>query len=288
MDERQRGRRSVGRRTIGLGSVAIVLLCVALAVPAFGFASRSTATTVIRPLKSGSVTARCPKGEHVAFGGFIGEFRPPLRTAGRAATFPTSMRRTAPGSWTVTGRSDTVLTGSHLSAVAYCDRGKVSSSASNSVRLPGSRAKTVVATCPAGTVVVGGGYHSGSSATHFEGVGQLLALSPTRWEVSMLNLVSAPTTLTAIAYCAPGVAPTAYRSTLTLAPHKGGTSCARCPSGKTMVFGGVDTSEPTGPSSRSALVIPFSMTASSRTLWVATGYNDGSLPGTLTAVAYCR
>ncbi len=288
MARRQRRSRAVVRGIVGLESVVIVVVCVALAVPAFAFASRSTTTVVVSPMRRGSATATCPIGEHVSFGGFIDEFKPPPMTNGHTAVFPTSMRRTAPDRWTVTGQSEAIGTGSHLSAVGYCDRGSVSTSASNSVSLPGSRALTVIATCPAGTVVVGGGYSSGSSSTHVEAVGQLLAVSSTQWEVSMLNLVNATTTITAIAYCAAGVAPTAYRTTLTLAADKGGTARVSCPSRTSLVFGGVDTSEPTGPSSRSALVFPFSLTASSPTQWVVTGYNDGARAGTLDAVAYCR
>jgi hypothetical protein len=288
MARRQRGRRAVVRGIVGLESVVIVVVCGALAVPAFAFASRSTTRVVVSPMRRGAATATCPIGEHVSFGGFIDEFKPPPMTIGHSAVFPTGMRRTAPDRWTVTGQSEAIGTGSHLSAVAYCDRGNVPISASSTISLPGSRALTAIATCPAGTVVVGGGYSSGSSPTHVEAVGQLLALSSTQWEVSMLNLVNVPTTITAIAYCATGTAPSAHRTTLTLAAGKGGTARISCPSRTSLVFGGVDTSEPTGPSRSSALVFPFSLTASSPTQWVVTGYNDGTRAGTLDAVAYCR
>ncbi len=163
---------SVVRRIVGMETVIIVVVCAALAVPAFAFASRSTTTVVVSPMRRGSATATCPIGEHVSFGGFIDEFKSPPMTNGHAAAFPTSMRRSAPDRWTVTGQSEAIGTGSHLSAVAYCDRGSVSTSASSTVSLPGSRALTAIATCPAGTVVVGGGYSSGSSSTHVEAVGQ--------------------------------------------------------------------------------------------------------------------
>jgi len=104
----------------------------------------------------------------------------------------------------------------------------------------------------------------------------------------MLNLTEASTTITAIAYCATGIAPNPYRTTLTLSAHKGATARISCPSHTSLVFGGVDTSEPTGPSTRSSLVIPFAWTAPSSTQWDVAGYNDGDRAGTLSAVAYCR
>jgi len=286
---RSRRRSSVTHTIVGLASGAIVVVCVALAVPAFGFASRSTHTVVVSELKNGAATATCPRGEHVSFGGVIGEFKPPPKTTGHPALYPTSMRRTAPNRWTVTGQSETIGTGSHLSAVAYCDPGTVPRRASNTVRLPGNDAKTAIATCPPGTVVVGGGYSSGSSFPNVEYLGQLDLNSSTQLAVTMVNLVKAATIVTAIAYCAAGVAPTEHTTTLTLAGRKGGTARVRCPTGTSLVFGGVLVSPPSGSSVKDfSAVVPFSWTAQSTTQWVVSGYNLGSNSGTLAAVTYCR
>jgi hypothetical protein len=287
---RQSGRRSsVMHKIVGLGSGAIVAVCVALAVPAFGFASRSTHTVVVSELRNGAATATCPNGEHVSFGGVIGEFRPPPKTTGHPLVYPTSMHRTAANRWTVTGQSETIGTGSHLSAVAYCDPGIVPRRASSTVRLAGNDAKTAIATCPPGTVVVGGGYSSGSSFANVEYVGQLDLNSSTQLAVTMVNLVKAATTVSAIAYCAAGVAPTQHTTTLTLAGHRGGTARVGCPPGTSLVFGGVVVSPPSGSSVKNfSAVIPFSWTAQSTTQWVVTGYNLGTSSGTLAAVAYCR
>jgi hypothetical protein len=280
--------RQSARARVGLVSGVIVVVCVALAVPAFGFASRSTHTVVVPQLGERSVTASCPKGEHVSFGGVISEFKPPPKTTGHPSVFPTSMRRTAAGQWTVSGASETVGTGSHLSAVAYCDRGSVPRVASSTVRLPGFDAKTAVATCPKGTVVVGGGYSSGSSRTHVEYVGQLDRESSTQLAVTMVNAVKAATTVTAIAYCAKGPAPSEHPTMLTLGGHKGGTARVSCPPHTSLVFGGVVVTPPSGSTGNFSAVIPFSWTAQSRTQWAVSGYNVGNLSGTLIAVAYCR
>jgi len=281
-------RQSAVSKRVGLLAGAVVVICVALAVPAFGFASRVTRTVVVPQLAGRSVTATCPKGEHVSFGGVISEFKPPPKTTGHPSVYPTSMHRTAAGQWTVSGLSETVGTGSHLSAVAYCDRGAVPRVASGTVRLPGFAASTAIATCPTGTVVVGGGFSSGSSRTNLEYVGQLERASSTRLAVTMGNVVNVATTVTAIAYCAKGSAPTEHTTTLTLAGHKGGTARVNCPTGSALVFGGVDVSPPTGTAGNYSAVVPFSWTAQSPTQWVVSGYDVGNVSGSLTAVAYCR
>jgi hypothetical protein len=284
-----RRRTSFTHKIVALTSGTVVVGCAALAVPAFGFVSRSTHTVVVSALKNGTSTATCPNGEHVSFGGVIGEFKPPPNTTGHPAVYATSMHRTAANRWTVTGQSETVGTGSHLSAVAYCDPGTVPRRASNTVRLPGNNAKTAIANCPAGTVVVGGGYSSGSSFDKVEYLGQLDLNSSTQLAVTMVNLVKTATTVTAIAYCAVAVAPAAYTTTLTIVGHKGGTARVRCPAGASVVFGGVLVSPPSRSSHTNySAVVPFSWTAPSTTQWVVTGYNLGTNSGTLTAVAYCR
>ena len=284
-----RRRASALPARVGLAAGVIVLLCLALAVPAFAFAARSTRTVVVPQLAERSVTATCPKGEHVSFGGVIGEFKPPPKTTGRPSVYPTSMHRTAAGQWTVSGQSEAIGTGSHLSAVAYCDRGSVPRVASSTIRLGGFDAKTAIATCPAGTVVVGGGYSSGSSLTHVEYLGQLDLDSSTRLAVTMVNISKAATTVTAIAYCAKGPAPTEHSTVLKLAGHKGGTARVSCPAHTSLVFGGVLVSPPTESSAGNfSAVVPFTWTAPTPTQWVVSGYNLGNLPGTLLAVAYCR
>ena len=237
-------------------------------------------------LRQGAATAVCPKGEHVSSGGIIGQFRPPVGEG--PEMFPEGMRRTAANKWTVYGLNNAALTGSRLTAVAYCDHGAVPTVAQHTVSLPGLKVASAVATCPAGSVVVGGGYNSASSPGHLEIVIRFALLSPRDLVVSMGNFRTAATTLTAIAYCGHGVAPTEASSAVTLGAHKGGTARVNCPSGTSIVFGGVVTNSP-GTSVKSfANLAPFSWSAASTKQWVVTGYNVGNLAGTLFAVAYCR
>ena len=119
---------------------------------------------IVPKLASRTVTAHCPKGEHVSFGGVIDEFKPPPKTSKHPIVFPTAMHRNGSSGWTVAGQSEAFDTGSRLTAVAYCDRGSVPSVATSSARLGVDDFNTTVATCPTGTIVVGGGYSSGSSS----------------------------------------------------------------------------------------------------------------------------
>jgi hypothetical protein len=288
IDAHRLARRPVRpRRLVVSGAGAIVLVCVALASPVFAFASRSTLGVVVRKNGSGSVTTTCPGGEHVAFGGVVAQFRPPPNVPDRPLVFPEGMRRTAPDRWTVDGQSDTKGVGSRLSAVAYCDFGPAPLTAAHTVTLQAGRAGSAIATCPAGTVVLGGGFKSGASPQHMELIAQLERGSSTQWRVTLRNISKFATTLTALAYCGRGTTPTEYSSTISLARDKGGTARANCPAGMSLAFGGVVVTSP-GSGAAAADLEAFSLTAASTKQWVVSGYNAGNSAGTVEALAYCR
>ena len=263
------------------------LVCVALAAPVVAFASRATRGVVVRRLSSGSVTATCPKGEHVAFGGLVAEFEAPPKAPKHPVVFPEGMRRTAPDRWTVLGQNGAPDTGSRLTAIAYCNRGAVPSTASNAVAVAANRTGAATATCPAGKVVVGGGYNSGASLHHLELMVRLERPSPTQWRVILRNIAPRATNVTAIAYCAAGPAPTERVTTVTMPKHKGGTARASCPANTSLVFGGLIANSPRS-GIHGADLEAFSWTAASTKQWVVTGFNDGDAGGTLEALAYCR
>ncbi|HTD48983.1 MAG TPA: hypothetical protein VK771_00200, partial [Acidimicrobiia bacterium] len=114
MPRHRRRGGPVARQIVGVGSVVIVAVCVALIVPAFGYQSNKTTTVVVGPLATRSVTATCPKGENVSFGGLIAEFQAPPKAAGHAAEFPTSMSRAGPDRWSVTGKSSSIAVSGRL------------------------------------------------------------------------------------------------------------------------------------------------------------------------------
>jgi len=273
-------------RIVAVASTAIIV-SVALAAPVVAFASRATRAVVLRKLSSGSVTATCPKGEHVAFGGLVGEFKAPPNAPRHPVVFAEGMRRTAPDRWTVSGQNGAPDTGSRLTAVAYCARGAVPVTASNTVAVAAHRNGSVTATCPAGTVVVGGGFDSGASPQHLELMVRLDRPTSVQWRVVLRNIAATATKITALAYCAAGPAPTVHTATVKMGKNKGGTARASCPANTSLVFGGLIANSP-GAGHQAADLEAFSWTASSTKQWVVTAFNDGGSSGNLEALAYCR
>jgi len=258
------GRPRVRR---GLFIAVVVLACVAVAVPAFAYTTRSTHTNVIRSGKGpvfGSSTATCPKGQIVLFGGF--------------SNGVAGMRRTASNQLTVDGYN---LGGPPLwlSAFAYCGRGTPPTKATNTIKV--STFGTATATCPAGRVVVAGGFaaspHSVIAVTRLErvGVNRLRVTAYLRYGLTKHTL------LTAIAYCGKGPAPKLVSHTETL-PKSGGNSQATCPAGTKLTFGGVIAKG----SGYHPLV--FGMVAVGQDTWRVRDSTDKRAPSTLTSLAYCR
>jgi hypothetical protein len=252
----------------GLFITVVVLACVAVGIPALAYTSRSTHTYVIRSNASGpafgSSTATCPSGQHVLFGGF--------------SNGVAGMRRTASNQLTVDGYN---LGGPPLwlSAFAYCGRGPLSTKATNTVKV--SSFGTATATCPAGKVVVAGGFaaspHSVVAVTRLERVGN----SRLRVSAYLRYGITKHTLLTAIAYCGAGPAPKLVPHTVTL-PKTGGASEATCPSGHKLMFGGVIA--------KAAGYHPlvFAMVAVGQNTWRVRDSTDKHAASTLTSLAYCR
>jgi hypothetical protein len=265
----------------GLSSAVVgVLACAVVAAPVWAFASRRTNVTVVPapvgfPNETiGSSTATCPGGQHVLFGGFKNGF---------------SMRRTANNRWTAygTNSSPTPYGGTpiSLSSYVYCGYGPIPSKATSTVEIrdrPGHGwSGSATARCPAGTVVVAGGFattpHTSIVVTDLERVASDL------WRVSG-GTGGVATALTSIAYCGPGPAPKLESQTVTTFNHAGylGLARATCPAGTHLVFGGA-VLKPTGDGFLQTLRVP----AKSKNTWAVSGYG-GMGRGKLTALAYCR
>jgi hypothetical protein len=282
------GNRATALRTraIGFGSVLIVSICVVLAAPVFAFTTKVMSGVTIPKEAKGSATATCPSGEHVGFGGVVAEFQGPPNSG--PIVFPEGMRRTATGKWSVYGQSGSTHVGSRLTAVAYCLPTTFAPSiVSTTVTVSGFHFGSATATCPTGKVLVAGGYNTGAAIDHIELVAQLERLSSTQWHVSVTNLDSGATKLTAYAYCGKGPAPQVASTTITLGGSHGGFARVHCPAGKTIVFGGLTETSPVD-GVHGAAVAPFSWTAASNTEWDVYGYNAGDRNGTLQALIYCR
>jgi hypothetical protein len=257
------------------------LACVLIAAPAFAFASRSTHGIWVPKTQKGAVSTKCPAGEKVEFGGLVAQWDP----LHDAWVLPTGMRRTATGQWSVYGQSLSSSRGSRLTAVAYCGSAGPVATAETTASVAGHTVGSAVARCPAGTVVIAGGFNT-RAAPHFEIVKGLERIADDSWRATILNIDSAPTTITAIAYCGGGTAPTLEASQISVARNHGGTARATCPTGMKLVFGGGVVT--TGWSDSLPHMVPFSFTAETTTRWSVAASNVGSVGGKITALAYCR
>jgi hypothetical protein len=274
-------------RFVAAGSLAIVAVCVAVASPISALTSANTHDVKVHRWAAGASTAQCPQGEHVSFGGVIAQYRTPA--TGGQYVLPTGMRRTADDKLTVFGFNNTRAVEGHLTGYAYCDPGPVSKAVERTEPY-GDGGANAIATCPAGTVVVGGGFDTHSTPRHHALVDRLERVSARQWRVASTALTAESETLTAIAYCAAGPAPKLSTATVKVSPHSAGTARAKCPSGTSLVFGGVLAPRTGFPyqAAHSAQVDAFGWTATSGAEWVVTAFNVGSRTGDLSALAYCR
>jgi hypothetical protein len=268
-------------RLVRLSGLTVLLACVVIAAPAFAFASRSTHGIWVPKFQKGAVSTNCPSGERVAFGGLVAQWDP----ANDSWVLPTGMRRTAIGQWSVYGQSLSSSHGSRLTAVAYCDSTGPSSVAQTTVSVASHHVGSAVATCPIGTVVVAGGFNT-RGLPYAEVMKGLERTTNTTWRATILNIGQQATTITSIAYCGPGPAPTLQAAQIPLASEHNGTARATCPIGTELVFGGFV--ETVGWSNTLPHIVPFSWTADNTTRWAVAASNGGSVAGTVTSLAYCR
>jgi hypothetical protein len=274
-----------------LVTLAVVCACGVIAVPAFGFVSRSTKSIVVPKNSTAVATPTCPAGEHVAFGGVMSQFVGPVTATNPNARFAitTGVHRLGsnPRALTVSAFNPR-SSGARYNAIAYCDTGPVPSIVAKTVRLGALSTALATVSCPAGTVGVGGGYASGSGPHNAEYLGELVLNSPTQLAVGAANVTKVPTTLTALVYCEPGIAPTEHDNELSVPGHKLVSAEVTCPASTKLVWGGLDTSVPSGTANNFSAVVPLSWYAPNATQWKVTAYNLGSKAGTVAAVAYCR
>jgi hypothetical protein len=195
------------------------------------------------------------------------------------------MRRTANNRWTVDAFN--ILAPPFgpfrvsLTSFVYCGYGPVPSKVTSTVELRGFGSAT--ARCPAGTVVVAGGFAI-SPHTKIR-VNRLERVAADRWRVSASVFAVSHTALTSIAYCGPGPAPKLVSRTIdTRGPFDRtmvGTARATCPVGTTLAFGGAIVTT-TG----SQVIFLKTLRAETRSRWSVGGL--GGIGGRLTALAYCR
>ena len=260
----------------GVGVAVLVLVGVVSAVPVFAFESKRVHTVVVPvglyTFGDKSAVASCPGGEHVQFGGYS-TTSVPIR----------GMRRSADNRWTVDATNLTAQgmftpQAGKATSIAYCTSGAVPLKVTRSKRV--GAVGGVTATCPAGTVVLGGGF--ATSPHSFVGIQDLERIAADQWRVRIATIVGTPRSiLTSIAYCGKGPAPKLVRSRVVLSPHTfERTAVATCAAGNSLMFGGVI--EDGGYAVR--------LNAPTSSSWRATVIAGVSVSGQVhvTALAYCR
>jgi hypothetical protein len=269
-----------------LSAVAVGLILLLFASPLFAFSSKRTKSTSPAPLHAASVTARCPASEHVLFGGFQGQLRDSSLTP--PIVIPIGMRITGSGNQVTVDGQDFTGSGtrrSRLTVTAYCYPGPAPTKATATKRVAHGSG-SVTATCPAGKVVVAAGFASQAGASHGHNVNRVERMGTNRVRVALANPQGGSSSLTAIAYCGTGTIPTVVSKTISLAKGSAGTAKIRCPSGKSVTFGGYiaeAVSANPGPG-----IYALRIGADNSQVWSVTGRNIGSRRGKLTALAYCR
>lgn len=177
---------------------------------ASGPASRPVSSSTTVPpagmtLSTTSVTATCPAGKRIVFGGFRAEQRPD-GNPDNPVVFPVSAKRDGPRSWTVRGwnLSDGPDDAGELSSTAYCGNVGRTKAFSKTKKIQPSSATSVKARCPRGRKLAYGGYKA--SASESQGISMVTGLE--RLDARTFRVTAAATLLTtasppvtAIAYC---------------------------------------------------------------------------------------
>jgi hypothetical protein len=111
-------------------------------------------STTLEQYEEGSVTASCPKGKRIVFGGFHGEREDAFSAPG---VFVTAARRTGARGWTVEGSNAGDLAG-ELEALAYCGKTGKTKARTETIGLGQFELGSAEASCPRGTHVRYGGF----------------------------------------------------------------------------------------------------------------------------------
>jgi hypothetical protein len=202
--------------------------------------------------------------------------------------------------WTAVAASPG-LQGGKLDSIAYCKAGKEPKIVRKTKLVLQSAAndtfRSVTATCPQGTNVIGGGWSARTSDPKYGPNGQprvdIMALKRTSnrtWQVSVVNYLDTQQKVTAIALCGKGTAPKTSVAT-EMVPALAGmkTATATCPGKSEVVFGGFQGTYD-DLSGRNAFVFSF-YRSSKDAISVRGGQNyipPNNKASKLQAFAYCR
>jgi hypothetical protein len=318
----------------GASTVLIVLAAVALLViPATAAAKKkhrkpkSPPVTVVSATKSTSadgelvtITPTCPPGQLAVGGGFIA----PLLISGTTLTdlhIVYESRRVGDNAWQVSAarehgggpapqlsitasadcRSATLTQKKSKKAVSGKKRKKrrkplliTEVSATGSAATASGKQSTATASCPAGTLAIGGGYSSApapnlTASSSFPVMWQSYRSSPTSWLSTFTNSGATAHTMTSYAYCAAGlnVQEASASASLPASSMAGIQSTTlpspSCSNGRALLGGGFTSTPPT---SMGPLPI-LSKSAAAGPAWEFGVYNLSGAPDSVSSVGYC-
>src|SRR5439155_9029775 len=123
--------------------------------------------------------------------------------------------------------------------------------------------------------VLAAGFASQTGINHGHDINRIERTSANKVRVSLVNSQRGTSTLTAIAYCGKGPAPTLASKSVSVGPGHLATAAVKCPSGKSVRFGGV-TADASIASGSHPVIYPIRITADNTTVWSVTGRNIGT------------
>jgi hypothetical protein len=148
-----------------------------------------------------SVTARCPKGQRVAFGGFKADFDPNFGP-NTGAIWINTLRRTSNRAWKAAGWNFGNDVG-NLTSVAYCGHVAKTTEHSASVPVKVNQRRSATAHCPKGQKLAFGGFVAPLGNDEFVQIDSARRASRRAWTAQAVNTSSSlmTGTLRSLAYC---------------------------------------------------------------------------------------
>ncbi len=297
------GNGAARRAALALLAMAVLVLALAAVVAAAAKNSKGATRSLVAPLAAGGKAAtgvKCPDNNHATGGGFaISSGFDPATKSG-AQTYPQISFPPGKLKWRAEAASPAGEPATGLTTYVRCEKdsfGKIATRVSRSTIIASGIAKTVSATCPSGTQVLGGGYSvsppfDAAAANKTTSTLRILesrrSSSGSRWTVSATNPAQPTTQLTVSALCEKHGREVKTRSAFASLAQKSRQEVAvKCSENQHVVAGGF-TVVPLF-SNVGVPVVDMSMPADSRT-WRVVAYGAANIPNGsgITAFAYCK
>lgn len=192
-----------------------------------------------------TVTAGCPSGYRVGFGGWTIDNAFPQGSGPSGWAFAMEPVGKKLNKWAVSGYNRTAAYPSKLTSYGYCFKGDTPKVVTQERTVPAAGSDNAVygdvtATCPKKTTLIGGAWGVDMTITN-QGV-----VTPTRFErsgkramvLAVYNEKEAAVDIRVTAICGKGKKPTTAETKTVLGPHEQKSGTAKCPKGQKVLFGG--------------------------------------------------